>query len=247
MAHTHQPPPERASERIRRELCSQITDGTLSMGDKLPTERFLSEHYGVSRMVIREALAVMSAEGWLTSRPGFRPVISHPRDTAPDKTTTDFDNTLHEIERFFSADTTAMHTLFESRIFFEKTMARHAAERASKEDIEKLEAALARNAQAIGQRGLFERTDSAFHHLLFTIPGNPLYPLLHDIYRLRLSSYWGRIEGTPEIDQANYQGHQAIFQAIVMRDAQAAERETERHLTVAWELIQAILTLRTPS
>uniref|UniRef100_UPI0013D37496 winged helix-turn-helix domain-containing protein n=1 Tax=Escherichia coli TaxID=562 RepID=UPI0013D37496 len=59
--------------RPRRSLASELVDhlrgqiesGALAPGDRIPTERELVEGSGVSRTVVREAIARLTAEGLL--------------------------------------------------------------------------------------------------------------------------------------------------------------------------------------
>ena len=53
-------------ECIRR----AIHIGTYIPGDKLPPERLLAEHLGVSRTTLREAVRVLASEGYVESRRG---------------------------------------------------------------------------------------------------------------------------------------------------------------------------------
>ena len=46
-------------QRIIDYICQEITDDRLKIGDRLPTERLLSEQMGVSRNCVREALRSM--------------------------------------------------------------------------------------------------------------------------------------------------------------------------------------------
>jgi GntR family transcriptional regulator, transcriptional repressor for pyruvate dehydrogenase complex len=56
------PPRNLTSELITR-LSEAITSGSLSPNDRLPTEHEMIASFGVSRTVVREALAVLRAEG----------------------------------------------------------------------------------------------------------------------------------------------------------------------------------------
>ena len=47
-------------------LAEQIRQGVLAPGDRLPTEKQLTETYSVSRAVVREALARLKSEGLIT-------------------------------------------------------------------------------------------------------------------------------------------------------------------------------------
>jgi GntR family transcriptional regulator len=51
-------------------LRGQILDGHLPPGSRLPTEAELTDRYGVTRPVIRQAVAQLRAEGWVTTRQG---------------------------------------------------------------------------------------------------------------------------------------------------------------------------------
>jgi DNA-binding FadR family transcriptional regulator len=50
------------------------------LGDKLPTEAALAEHYGVSRTVVREAVATLRTEGLLETRQGSGIFVARTRE-----------------------------------------------------------------------------------------------------------------------------------------------------------------------
>ena len=58
------------SERIISGLRERIVNGEIAPGQKLPTEGQLTETYGVSRTVIREAITSLAADGLVESRQG---------------------------------------------------------------------------------------------------------------------------------------------------------------------------------
>jgi len=58
------------SERIISGLRGRILNGEIAPGQKLPTEGQLTETYGVSRTVIREAITSLAADGLVESRQG---------------------------------------------------------------------------------------------------------------------------------------------------------------------------------
>lgn len=58
------------SQVIADYILSRILDGTLQSGDKLDTERSLSEQLGVSRVSVREALSGLIVMGILEARQG---------------------------------------------------------------------------------------------------------------------------------------------------------------------------------
>ncbi|MEW2165656.1 GntR family transcriptional regulator [Streptomyces sp. NPDC007084] len=54
---------------VARRLRSDITDGGMSTGDRLPSERVLAERYEVSRVTMRSALNRLAEEGLIASAP----------------------------------------------------------------------------------------------------------------------------------------------------------------------------------
>lgn len=54
---------EHMYERIADALRTQITEGVLGPGDRLPTQEKLVETFGVSRIVVRQALGILDREG----------------------------------------------------------------------------------------------------------------------------------------------------------------------------------------
>jgi DNA-binding FadR family transcriptional regulator len=62
----------RVSAMIVDQIRALIRDGTLKAGDRLPSERELGERFGVSRVVLREAMRVLEGNGLITVRAGAR-------------------------------------------------------------------------------------------------------------------------------------------------------------------------------
>jgi len=54
---------EHMYERVADALRSQIVEGVLSPGDRLPSQEELTETYGVSRIVVRQAMDILEGEG----------------------------------------------------------------------------------------------------------------------------------------------------------------------------------------
>src|SRR5690606_39281394 len=76
----------RAYERIVEQIEEAIESGTLTPGQRLPSERDLMAQFSVSRSTVREALRVLQARGLDQSRTGdthgavvlhFAPAVLH--------------------------------------------------------------------------------------------------------------------------------------------------------------------------
>ncbi|WP_171117186.1 MULTISPECIES: GntR family transcriptional regulator [Streptomyces] len=65
--------------RIATELLGELRDGTIPPGERLPGERQLAEHFGVSRETVRQALEVLRRDGLVaTDRRGSHATLPGP-------------------------------------------------------------------------------------------------------------------------------------------------------------------------
>ena len=71
----------RVADQILEDLRGQILSGALPHGAKLPAERELAVHYGVSGPTIREAMRVLTAMGLVDSRNGSGSTVNAQSDT----------------------------------------------------------------------------------------------------------------------------------------------------------------------
>lgn len=63
------------SDRITEHIQTQMAEGILNAGDKLPSERKLAGQFNVSRASIREAISLMEAKGMVKIRHGASTII----------------------------------------------------------------------------------------------------------------------------------------------------------------------------
>lgn len=221
----------RAADAVVREIEARIVAGLFLNGAPLPPERDLIEEFGVSRTVIREAVAALASRGLIESRPRFRPIIRRPG----------YDAALAAangvVGHLLSQDG-GVKNLYDTRIFLEAALVRHAALHARKDDLEALRVALQANEAAISDSERFYQTDMAFHAILYNIPKNPVFPALHKAFTAWLAPHWVKMPRSPERNAVNFMRHTDIFNAIHERDADAAEAALTAHLNAAWEYVR---------
>jgi GntR family negative regulator for fad regulon and positive regulator of fabA len=75
MLKAHISPPK-PIDRTEAALVVAMLDGSLPPGQRLPNERDLSVHLGVTRPTLREALRRLAGEGWLTVQHGKSTVVN---------------------------------------------------------------------------------------------------------------------------------------------------------------------------
>jgi GntR family transcriptional regulator, transcriptional repressor for pyruvate dehydrogenase complex len=127
------------SDNIMDQLIELIAQGKLKPGDRLPAERELSEMFGVSRTSMREAIKSLSKVGLFRIMPGKGTYIECAQDVNV--------NALAYPLLLLEND---IGFLYEAREVVQGEMARLAAERATKEDIEEIRLAIQRAKEAEG-------------------------------------------------------------------------------------------------
>ena len=73
------------SQTISHQLEELILDGTLQPGDKVPSERLLSQRLKVSRTLVREALKELRGRGVIETRHGKGSFVTGMVDNAEDQ------------------------------------------------------------------------------------------------------------------------------------------------------------------
>jgi len=177
--------------RIFQDVVDQIQEailgGSLKPGDMLPPERELKETFAISRGTLREALRVLEQKGLIEIRLGVNGgAVVKAEDTAGQ-----FSDSLELLIRFQKISLTH---LAEFREGVEGTVAAVATERASQDDIVKLEALL-EEARGHVERGAdgwndFLSVDQQFHQELARITGNPIYIFVNKMIHDNIHRYY---------------------------------------------------------
>ncbi|MGJ8558379.1 MAG: FCD domain-containing protein, partial [Sulfitobacter geojensis] len=128
--------------------------------------------------------------------------------------------------------------IFDLRIFVEAGLVRLAAEKASKEQIARLKAALKSNEDSIDDSLAFYETDRAFHRLLYDVVDNPVFPAIHTAFSDWLDVRWRQMPRDPERNRTNFEAHKSILDAILDRDPDRAEDALRAHLESAWDQVK---------
>jgi GntR family transcriptional repressor for pyruvate dehydrogenase complex len=207
-------------------LTRQIVGGGLAAGTRLPTEQQLSDEWGVSRTVVREAVAALRAEGLLITRQGSGAFVAEQSQQRPFRIDAD---ALNSLER--------MIDVMELRLGLEAEAASLAASRRSPADIRRMEKALLAIDDAVVKSERSMAADFDFHLAISDATRNPVF---HDFLM-----YLGHFliprqsvrQNTTSADEqaANaalvQQEHRAILLAIRARDTEAARAAMRAHLT----------------
>jgi GntR family transcriptional repressor for pyruvate dehydrogenase complex len=215
--------PARLPQQVAEILAGEIARGGLAPGDKLPPESELASSFGVSRPVIREALALLRFEGLVDSRQGVGAVVLGPEHRSSFR--------VKPAEELKPAD---LAQLYELRAILEGEAASLAATRRGPAQLQRLGRCVEEMARAVAAGADGSGPDAEFHQGIAEASGNShlseLMRYLHDrlaqvIRQARENS--SRQAGLPELVQAE---HQAMLEGIRDQRPEAAKQAALDHL-----------------
>lgn len=214
------------SSRVAAALQEKIRSGTLPEGARLPTENALAKHFGVSRTVIREAIAALKAEGLVETRQGSGAYLRRPDPARSDA--------AFRIDPLTREAVGNLLQLIEVRRVIEAEIAALAATQRSAAQLGEIRQALARIDAAEGD-GVEE--DVAFHLALARATGNPYWAGMIEMFaaQLRTAVTVTRANEARRGDFADQvrSEHARILAAIATGDPKAARDAAAEHMAQA--------------
>lgn len=153
------------SEAIFNELVDDIANGVQAHGERLPTEKELTERYGVSRNTIRSVLNKLGAFGLIETRRGAG---SYVRQAGPNVS-------LHTLAPSLVFEQHHLVDILEFRKAIEVYAVRLAAIRRADDDVARLKALLKRMKRNLQNMREFEQIDREMHLLLARASKNAMF------------------------------------------------------------------------
>ncbi len=225
------------SEQVVSALRAQVLGGEFSAGQKLPTENRLTETFGVSRTVIREAMATLAADGLVESRQGAGVFVRERPSLA-------FGSIGQEIGNKISL---ALNVL-EVRMGIEIESAGLAAMRRNNAQEAEIQEAFFEFERLLALDQATGKTDFDFHRAIAAATNNPFYVEVLDALGSRtipcdITSPWGTESVlTREYQVGLQREHLVILKAIQNADPQAARDGMRAHLVASQERYRARLS-----
>jgi len=210
------------AEEVARKLAEFIRSGTFSPGARLPGEHAIADQFGVSRAVVREAVARLKTEGLVTTRQGDGAFVGDWRS-----------ETLH-LDPAISHDLESVLMIDELRKGLEAEAAAFAALRRTDAEMRKIESARVRVAKITAARGDSVVADVAFHRAIAEATHNPYYVAVLDyltqfvVPAVRASR--GHAALREDFAREVEAEHSEIAEAIRQRDSAAARAAAQNHL-----------------
>ncbi|WMT85931.1 FadR family transcriptional regulator [Pelagibacterium sp. 26DY04] len=222
------------SQRIVEAVQDRIRDGSYGPGQKLPTEHELIGEFGVSRTVIREAIANLRANGLVTPRQGVGVFVTDQPFAQPFVLAAGNGDAVHEAV-----------AVLELRIALEVETAGLAAARRTPEILVTMREALKRMDEAIAAGDDAIEADLAFHRAIAAATENyhfvNLFNYLGEFLmpRSRLNTSLIAHESRKDYLRHINDEHQRVFDAIAAGDSEAARGAMRLHLMGSKERLRA--------
>jgi GntR family transcriptional repressor for pyruvate dehydrogenase complex len=214
------------TQELTQRLAAEILSGRLPAGARLPTEQELSLSTGVSRTVVREAVAALRADGLVITRQGLGAFVPADVQRRPFRIDPDGVKSVKDVLQ-----------ILELRMGLEIEASGLAAERRTNHDLTQIEATLKSITAEIEVGGNAADADFRFHLTIFRSVHNRYFPQLleflgnfitpRQILNVEAGSNSERVRDLRKIQVE----HIAIFETIRAQNTAGARTAARRHLS----------------
>lgn len=232
-------PPRNLSGELVARLSEEITSGNLAPNERLPTEQEMIATFGVSRTVVREAIAALRAEGLVESRQGAGIFVAGDLSRRPFRFNAETLDTLQGVI-----------DLMELRMSVEIEAAGLAAERRSQRHVSDIARRQKAFAEAVKQGDDAVEPDYLFHVAVARATQNEYFRAFLDyLGRQIIPRRSVHFSSESETERLAYLGkvsgdHERILSAIRRGDPEAARTSMRDHLQRGRDRYMAIAKTR---
>lgn len=223
----------RLYERLVDKILGLISSGAWKPGFRLPPERELSEAFGVSRTVVREAVKALEARGVLESIAGsgvsvrladFNMVSQSLQTYMQLSNRVDFEIRLNEVRRVLEVEMVAL-----------------AASRITPEQLTELHQICKQMREGQNTAKQMAELDFRLHVTLAEATQNDLFkvllaPLIHQLRDQIILTWEDFLRPVEEV----FDQHEAIVSAVQSGDADAARQAMTKHLMFSRQVLEDI-------
>lgn len=211
---------DRVSKQIEQQILALIREGKLAVGDRLPSERELSEMFDVSRASVREAMRSLERVGVIDARQGGGTFVREPR----------WEDLGSRITAALGAHQDLLRHIYEARCVIEPALGRSAARNATEDDITGLREILDRQAEKLLRGESTVEEDTAFHAIIMRAAGNPILQTMAEACLSLLEPSREAYLQTRERQTRSLRTHRMILDAIARHDPDAVYEASLHHI-----------------
>jgi GntR family transcriptional regulator, transcriptional repressor for pyruvate dehydrogenase complex len=214
---------QRLSQSIETQLKKAIFQNHLKPGDRIPSERELSELFNVSRLSVREALRSLERSGFLIIKKGVLGgafvIKSGPKAS------------INSLEDLLHSEQVSLDEIGEVRLVIEPPLAALAAQKANSTDIRRLREANQKLEEGYRTGDPAIENDPAIHSIIADISGNRVFSILMnvlvDIHSRRMQT----IKLDAKTKASIVRQHDSIITAIEKKKKELAQRRMKEHIS----------------
>ena len=219
-------------EQVIEQIQESIFNGELKKGDKLPSERELSEQMRVSRTSIREALGVLETLGVVESKQGEGNFVC-----------SNINKSLIEpLSLIFKLNNGTWMDVIELRQALELEAVRFASERITKKEEIELENIINEMEEEINNQNRNEilvNLDQKFHNKIASISKNYLIECLFltssNLFEEFINDARKKIINRYSDESVLLNQHKDIYRAITSKDSKLSYKKMEEHMQLIKE------------
>lgn len=212
------------TEQVTSLLRDAISNGVHEVGKTLPSEQAMSESFGVSRTVMREALSRLKSEGLVATRQGIGVFVVSRQSMSPFRLGGSPESPAVVLE------------IVELRLGVEVEAAGLAAARRTDADLAEMRLTLTKMNDAIARGNIADGVDADldFHRAICSATQNDTFQRFFDFLSqfmqnaIHMSRY--RSAQTKDREIAVQLEHRAIYEAIAEGDVDAARNAARTHI-----------------
>ncbi|MBY5941697.1 FadR family transcriptional regulator [Halomonas sp. H33-56] len=217
-------------QRVFEVFRERVLNGEWRPGDRLPSERELALELKVGRPLLREVMRSLEMLGVLDIRHGKGAYVAK----ADFKVLSDF------FAFYLAQEKNALDDVMQARIAIECQAVRLACDRATDNDIARIETCFKQLMATLEDPEQGGRADYQFHLAIVEASHcQSLMTLYHAISALLLKSHVQRRQitlGSDEVIEAHIDSHRQVFLAIVEGDGDKANQRLREHFSIGDEL-----------
>ncbi len=224
------------SDLVSEAIVRLITDQALKPGDKLPTEKELSQRLGIGKTSVREGIRNLEALGLLSSHQGDGVYL---REVTLDSVFK-IDPKI-PMASFLRLSKQEILDLVSTRFVIESEACRIAADRITGEEIKSLKVLYDGMAGSLDSPEKFISWDMQFHKQIMVASGNiiltRIFGLIEDLYSKQQSV----VATLPGAMERALEFHESILSALAQKKAKRAVQVMRQHLENMREVLSRSL------
>jgi len=211
----------RVSDNIAGQLKNAILSGSIKPGEKLPSERELTETFQVSRVGVREAIRTLEFTGFVNIKQGPLGGAYVQR--------LGYDRLTESYNDLFLAGLLTVREMVQARIYLEPEVTRLAAESINDKWATKLKIALESEKVPTGKHDEWVRRNTNTDYVLMEICGNRFYQAMLEPL-IRLTQEIVLVVKPKRTIIHDPREHESIVEAVLAGDGPAAAEAMRKHI-----------------